>query len=194
MFLKKEFYKIPNKYLNNPIFKDYNKALKNRIPTKVGVELENLCEDSDSIVLIHRTQLTVNGQSSTIAKIFLNGLINDGENNFRYTLTECSTLPFLLGQLVATQDYRQCEGCIIAKVPKASIGYNGIKNEPIWYMQNDGKYYLLPQYIYGYAVCKNGKVSGIIKNPAYAKNIEIDYANRIYDDSALPMEDNVILK
>ncbi len=191
MLFKKEFYKIPNNYLNNPIFADYNKTLKNRIPYKIGVDLENLCNDPDSMILIHRTQLTIPEQINTIGKIFLRGLINNGGNNFHYTLTECSLVPFLLAQLVATFDYKGCKGCIIAKVPRASVGYDGVKSEPIWYIGDDGNYYLIPNYIYGYAHCENGKITELIKNPSYGKKIEIALENRFYDDSALEIDEEV---
>ena len=60
-----------------------------------------------------------------------------------------------------------------------------------YFMDDDGNYYLIPNYIYGYAHCENGKITELIKNPAYGKEIEIALENRFYDDSALEIDEEV---
>lgn len=174
-------YKIPNKYLNNEIFKEYNKEIIGKIPLEVGQELEKLY-DPNYVICIHRTQIDFETQRKSIIDIFNNGLKNRNGNNYTYTITPCNYFPMVISQLVSAYKYRQntCKGSIIMKIPKAYLGLKEGETKPIWFPTENGCN-LLPEYIYGYVPCDNGTLTEIYHNPLYSDTHDYQNDGLLYD-------------
>ena len=180
-----EYYQIPDKYLNNPIFKEYNEAIYGKFSKEIGKELENLF-DEDYVICIHRTGLDLEKNKDQIDDIFNNGLMNAGGPYHGYTLTPIEHFPLVITQVLTSSHYRQgtCKGGIIVKIPKKDLGIKEGEPKPIWFQINEYNYRLLPEYIYGYIPSVNDKVESIYRNENYTEIHNYQNDGLCYDEDA----------
>lgn len=193
---KQNSYQIPDEYLKHPLFEGYNEVIAGKFSKEVGEELEKLYSDDDNVICIHRTMLNLENYKNQIDDIFEYGLINNSGPDHEYTLTPLKHFPLVITQVLTSCHYRQgtCKGGIIAVIPKKDLGLKEGEPKPIWFRENDYKYRLLNEYIYGYISSKeDGEniVKEIYRNPNYKKNH--DYQNDgLYYDKKLQLKNDKI--
>lgn len=172
------------------------------LSNELGNELEQLFMDDDYVIGIHRT-----GEASVtdelLDDIFSNGLINAGKTlqtgsfdnssfDINNTVSIFNKFQHIISQIKASHQYKASDGCIIIKIPKSSIGLDSKNPIPLYHIQN-GKYYINPEYIYGYVpVDFKGNVGDIVYNPNYNKQHEYDYP--AYDCSVIENAKEILFR
>jgi len=201
MFEKmKKFYRIPEKYKDaadlfykddkpkekklklkkNKILKDtvdaWNKVyeeMQYKVPKEIGEELEKLFSDEDYVLGIHRTNLYVDQIQKLI---FTNGLKNRS-TEYSSTVQRFHHFPTMLQEIMYCDYYKISQGCVIVRLPKE-------QKLPIYFV-NNGQYYILPEYIYGYIEVEDFEMKRFIKNPGYTDIHNYDPAGLLYDDDLI---------
>lgn len=178
-------YQIPSKYLDNPLFAEYNEYIYGKFSNVVGKELEELF-DEDSVICIHRTMLDIDDNKNQIDDIFNNGLMNSRGPDYEYTLTSIEYFPLVITQILTASHYRQgtCRGVVIAKIPKKDLGLKEGEPKPIWFKEDEYNYRLLPEYIYGYISSVGDRVETIYRNKNYREFHDYENAGLYYDVEA----------
>lgn len=186
----KEKYFIPKKYKNisgskYDQGKDRNseryEELNMRISKNIGLQLESFFEyDKDNYVMgITRTDI------NDYDKIFKEGIqMRSGEPWIHDNVQIMDTFLVMLEQILTCYRYKNSRGCFLVKIPKASITKGENDPLPIYYKNpNDGKIYLMPEYVRGYIPYNNGNLGNIIIN-TYEK--QYDYKTEfLLDESVL---------
>jgi hypothetical protein len=172
IFFKNKISKLKiysNKYkeLKN-IIDDYNdmyEEVQYKFPKKTGEVLEKIFEDKESILGIHRTNLT---NKQIEEKIFTYGLKN---RSLEYTTTiqTSKSFPFILNEIKNASGYKNSNNCVIVVLPKE-------QKLPIYYELNS-EFYLLPEYILGYI---NVDDLNLNINPNYKAIHDYDTNNLFY--------------
>lgn len=204
MFEKmKKFYRIPEKYKDaadlfykdnkfkkmklkmgqdkmlKGLVDDWNKIyeeMQYKVPKEIGEELEKLFSDEDYVLGIHRTDLYVDQIQNWV---FTNGLKNRS-TEYSSTVQEFSHFPLMLHEIMYCNYYKNSQGCVIVRLPKD-------QKLPIYFV-NDGQYYILPEYIYGYIEVEDFEMKRFIKNPGYTDIHNYDPAGLLYDDDLIQAE------
>ncbi|MBE6160587.1 MAG: hypothetical protein E7157_06055 [Lactobacillales bacterium] len=186
-----KYYKIPDEYLNHPLFADYNEVIEGKFSKEIGEELEKLFDDDDYVICIHRTGLDLEENKDQIDDIFNNGLMNAGGPYHGFTLTPLEYFPLVISQVLTSSHYRHgtCRGGVIAKIPKKDLGLKEGEPKPIWFQVNEYNYRLLPEYIYGYIPSYGDKVETIYRNENYT-NVHNYQNDGLYYDREAKLEKN----
>lgn len=177
-----QYYSIPLKY-KEPEYElfrkdredDYNE-MNNSIDKITGETLQALYDyDADKYFIgIHRT-------AALPEEIFQKGLKMRGtdiDDHVQIMENFC----FMLREIKYCEGYKFSQGCFIVKVPKKSVKGNVNEAEPIYYVSDDGKIYLRPEFITAYVPVCDRKIGKVEMNK-YPHNIYSDTTEFLYDDS-----------
>ena len=187
--IKEKGYKIANSkgyltYSHNmqAWAKEYDKNKYVAFSQELGEELEDLFEEG-YVVALHKFINRLSEEE--INKCFKEGFstlknTNDlPDINLDFELI--NLFPMFMGELKKAN--RQV---LLIKIPEDYIGY-AINREDILpiYRENNGAYYLLPEYIYGVLDCHKEfvRMEDLTKNHAYKNTHQYDDCSLVYDAS-----------
>lgn len=144
---------------------------KSNIPIAFGMQMQSLYYNPDLLVGVHGTTMKPNDIEN---EIFNNGLLcNHGPNlTGTVALADSITLPFYRFVRYMYKP-NSTEQAVIVCVPKEKMGTK------IWRKDQQNKYYLSPQYIYGYYTSHNGLQFNeelyVVLNQKYNEVLDLNY-------------------
>ncbi len=140
-----------------------------------GKVLEKLYEDDDYVIGCHGTDYKPNGDIIEDDKIFENGVRESNRSNSKsMQFTVAYNIPFLEVLDYDQNRYGDVSGgtVYILKIPKDVV----MQKEPLWGVGEDGKCYVLPEFVYG-------KYKQKTDNPEVILNTNSN--KKIYDNKEL---------
>ena len=173
------------------------------ISDDLGIELDNIIDDKDYILGIHRTGYTLvtpRIDDPVLSDIFNKGLYNNGDimggamggnTNIEKTVSLMESSLFLNMSLKTSDNYKGSKGCVIVKIPRSYIGRKEGPVLPIFYREDDNQIRLMPEFIYGYIPVKNHEATTIIRNPNYKDKHSTVNERSVYDDSVVYKNPNL---
>lgn len=178
MFSREKLYEIPDRFNTSKMALEENNSVSNLIPFRLGKQLEQIYDDPDYIIYIHRSFMS----SIDLIKnhLFLDGLKSIEGASLNNVARPCTTIGSFFSQLLSTYLYKFSKSCVIIKVPKSFLELNGAK--PIWNPITDSTYELLPEYILGVIDVYQGSVNNLTFNPNYSNYHNYESNDLVCDD------------
>ena len=173
------------------------------ISEQLGLELDNIIDDDEYILGIHRTGYTPISPSISdpiLTDIFSKGLYNNGDimgggmsgnTSIEKTVSLMESALFLNMSLKTSDNYKSSCGCIIVKIPKSYLGRKEGPVLPIFYREDGVQIRLMPEFIYGYIPVDNHRATTIIRNPNYKDKHSTVNERSVYDDSVVYKNPNL---
>lgn len=176
--------KVLNKLLKSIIAEQNHiyKSMQYKIPEEIGKTLQSIYESEDYYLMINRTDYHI---SQIMEYSFQKG-IPMRSCDYTCNLSKYKHFPTILEQIMACNEYKNSQGCLIVKIPKnidLPIYYNC--ND---YMQNASLLCLLPEYIYGYIPVRDNNIEDMILNPLYKDIHNYDKDGLYYDERLTPLQ------
>lgn len=178
MFNREKLYEIPERFNTSKIATEVNNSVSNLIPFRLGKQLEQIYDDQEYAIYIHRSFMS----SYDLIKnnLFLDGLKSIEGASLNNIALSCTTIGVFFSQLLSTYLYKFSKSCVIIKVPKAFLDSTGAK--PIWNPIIDSTYKLLPEYILGVIDVYQGSVNNLTFNPNYSNYHDYESNDLVFDE------------